>query len=192
MQANLSEKTRYIVFMGVLTLIATVLYFIEIPLFSGYLKLDFSDLPALLAGVMFGPMSGVAVELIKNVFHLCIRGLGDTLGYGNLMNFIVGSAAVAAYSAAVRAALRRGHRRAAFVAAGAAGMAAMVAAGIVGNYLIAPPFFSAMMHVTLTGAALWAAVGAATLLNVIKSAMLAAVAPPVMTALRKYIPAMKE
>jgi riboflavin transporter FmnP len=114
----------------VLTLLATVLYFIEVPIFGGYLKLDFSDIPALLAGVMFGPSSGIAVELIKNLIHLGIRGLGDTFGYGNLMNFIVGTAAVVPYSAVMRAGLRKDVSMGKIsYSAGAAGMAAMVVGG---------------------------------------------------------------
>ena len=185
MQVN--RKTRYIVFTGVLSLLATVLYFIEVPIFGGYLKLDFSDIPALLAGVMFGPSSGIAVELIKNLIHLGIRGLGDTFGYGNLMNFIVGTAAVVPYSAVMRAGLRKDVSMGKIsVLSGAAGIAAMVSVGVIANYLIAPPFFGAVMHVTLSGAALWAAVGAATILNAIKSVTLALISPPILTACKKY------
>lgn len=191
---QINKKTRYVVFTGVLSMLATVLYFIEVPIFGGYLKLDFSDIPALLAGVMLGPSAGVVVELIKNLIHLGIRGMGDTFGYGNLMNFIVGSAAVLPFSAVMRARLRRGAGMGrAAVLSGAAGMAAMVAAGVVGNYFIAPPYFAALMHVTLSGAALWAAVGAATVLNVIKSVILALTVPPILNACKKYyLPDLRE
>lgn len=184
---QINQKTRYIVFMGVFTVLAIVLYFIEIPLFSGYLKIDFSDLPAVLAGVMFGPVASIIVEFLKNLIHLGIRGLGDTLGYGDLMNFIVGVAVAVPFSAVMRAMLRKNSATAkTVVLSGLAGIVTMVAAGVAGNYLLAPPFFRAVLHVNLSSAALWAAIGSATLLNIVKSVMLTVLVPLIVVANKKY------
>jgi riboflavin transporter FmnP len=184
---QINKKTRYIVFTGVFSLLAIVLYFLEIPLFSGYLKVDLGDMPGLLAGMMFGPAAGVTVELIKNLVHLVFRGLGDSFGYGDLMNFIVGVAFIVPYSIVMRLMLRKKRGMAvSSLLGGILGLIAMVAAGFVGNYLIAPPFFKAVLHVTLGGTALWAAIGMATVLNLIKSVMLAVLAPPVIIACKKY------
>lgn len=185
---QINPKTRYIVFVGVLSLLAIVLYFIEIPLFSGYLKLDISDIPALFAGIMFGPSAGVVVEFIKNLIHLGFKGLGDTFGYGDLMNFLVGMAVVVPYSIVIRHMLRKNPgSKAVFPVSGLVGIVSMVAVGILGNYLLAPPYFQALLHITLTGGALWAAIGSATVLNLIKSVMLALVTPPVFLACKKFI-----
>lgn len=185
---QINQKTRYIVFVGVLSLLSIVLYFIEIPLFSGYLKLDISDIPALFAGIMFGPPAGIIVEFIKNLIHLGFKGLGDTFGYGDLMNFLVGVAVVVPSSAVMRYMLRKNSgSKAVFPISGVVGIVSMVTVGILGNYLLAPPYFQALLHVSLTGGMLWAAIGSATVLNLIKSVMLAVVTPPLFFACKKYI-----
>jgi riboflavin transporter FmnP len=185
MQVN--KKTRYVVFTGVFSLLAIVLYFIEIPLFWVYLKVDLSDLPALLAGIMFGPAAGVTVELIKNLVHVAFKGLGETFGYGDLMNFIVGVAVVVPFSSVMRLMLRKKRGIAiASLFSGLAGLVVMVAAGVIGNYLLAPPYFKALLHISMDGAALWSAIGMATLLNLIKSVMLAVLVPPILIATKKY------
>jgi riboflavin transporter FmnP len=186
---QINKKTRYVVFTGVFSLLAIVLYFIEIPipLFSGYLKVDLSDLPALLAGIMFGPVAGVTVELIKNLVHVVFKGIADSFGYGDLMNFIVGVAVVVPFSSVMRFMLRKKRGIAiSSLLSGIAGLIVMVAVGVIGNYLIAPPFFKAVLHITLDGAALWSAIGMATLLNLIKSVMLAVLVPPIIIATKKY------
>lgn len=78
---------------GLLSAIAVVIMIIEIaiPIFPSFLKLDFSDVPALVAGFAMGPIAGVLVELIKNLFHVPTSGTG---GVGELANFIIGCAYV--------------------------------------------------------------------------------------------------
>ncbi|HEX3027014.1 MAG TPA: ECF transporter S component [Clostridia bacterium] len=170
-----SQKTRLIVFTGLFTALSVMLYFFEFPIVPGlsYLKVDFSDLPAVLAAVMFGPAAGIAAELIKNLFHLMVRGFGDTMGFGDLMNFLVGCAFLVPFSMTLRALLKRAKGYAfSAIAAGLAGMAGMTLMGVVGNYLIAPPFFRFMLHIQLSNTALWAAIGGATVLNILKSVIL--------------------
>ena len=80
---------------AMLTAIAEVLYMLDFPLFTGpfaFLKFDFSDIAALIGGITFGPVAGVIIELLKNIIHVFIKGLGSTMGFGDLMNFVVGSA----------------------------------------------------------------------------------------------------
>lgn len=184
-----NRKTQFIVYTGAFSALAIVLYlFLEIPLFSEYLKIDLSDLPAAAAAVVIGPGAGVAVEFIKNFFHVIIRGFGDTMGFGDLINFIVGSALIVPYSLVMRKMLRSG-RGVVFpgICAGAAGLLSMVAVGVVGNYLIAPPYFKLLLHISLSGAALWSAIGAATLLNLIKSAMVGVLITPLAPVLQKLL-----
>lgn len=187
-----SQKTRSLVYGGVFSALAIVLYFFELPIIPGlpYLKIDFSDLPAALAAVLLGPAAGVAVELIKNAVHLLIKGFGDTMGFGDLINFLVGSALVLGYGVALRGwrarhgegrGARAGSGAAGYLLAGAAGAAAMAAAGVAFNFLIAPPYFRVMMHVELGGAALWGAIGGATVLNVMKSVVVAVLAVPLLS-----------
>ena len=83
-------KTQTLVKVGFLSATAFVLMYLEfqVPLFPGFLKLDFSDAPALVASFAMGPLYGVMVELIKNIIHATITQSG---GIGEIANFSVGS-----------------------------------------------------------------------------------------------------
>jgi len=83
-------KTQAIVKIGFLSATAFILMYLEfqVPLFPGFLKLDFSDVPALVASFAMGPLYGVMVELIKNIIHATITQSG---GIGEIANFSVGS-----------------------------------------------------------------------------------------------------
>lgn len=76
---------------SLLGVMAFLIMFIEfpIPLFPAFLKLDLSDLPALIGAFAMGPVSGVVIELIKNILHGIFRG--DSAFIGEFANFAVGS-----------------------------------------------------------------------------------------------------
>ena len=80
---------RKIITMGMLAAVSYVLRLLEIPLpflLPPFLKLDFSDLPALIGAFAFGPVSGIAISLVKNL--LCLLN-PTTLGIGELCNFLI-------------------------------------------------------------------------------------------------------
>ena len=57
--------------------IAYLLMMLDFP-FPGlppFLKIDFSDVPALIAAIIFGPVAGIIVEAIKNILHYGIQGV---------------------------------------------------------------------------------------------------------------------
>ncbi len=83
-----TPKTHLIVGCGVLTALATVLQYLEIPSFVNFIALDFSDLPALIGAFAYGPVAGVIIELVKNVIHLAVSRSGYI---GELSNFILGA-----------------------------------------------------------------------------------------------------
>ncbi len=58
----------------------------SLPFVPSYLKIDFSDLPALLASFSLGPLWGVAVSLVKNVINVFFTTTG---GVGELSNFLL-------------------------------------------------------------------------------------------------------
>ncbi len=80
-----------IIKMALLSAIAFILMLLEfpLPLFPAFLKMDISDLPALIGGFALGPLAAIIIELIKNIFHFIFKPDG-TGGAGNLANFIVG------------------------------------------------------------------------------------------------------
>lgn len=94
-------NTRVMVKLSVLSVIAFVLMFFEFPLAfiaPPFMKMDISDLPALIGAFAIGPMAGVIIELLKNLLNLLIEG-STTGGVGELANFVVGAAYVYAAGA---------------------------------------------------------------------------------------------
>ena len=83
------SKGRYIAKSSLLSAIAAVLMYVATPLpfLPTFLKLDFSELPALLAAFSLGPAAGVYVSLVKNLLHLPST---QTAGVGELANFLIG------------------------------------------------------------------------------------------------------
>lgn len=91
MQSQRSSKLVKLVVLSLLAAISLVLFFISfpLPLLPPYLKVDFSDVPALLAGLIFSPLAGVVVVLIKNLLYFVASGATDPIGV--TANFIAGS-----------------------------------------------------------------------------------------------------
>ncbi len=174
---------------AMLSAVAFVLFLLEFPVIPslGHLKLDFSDIPALIAGVLFGPVYGVAVEFIKNVIELLIKGMGTQMGYGNLMNFIVGCAYVVPFSVVYTKLAKSKKRKLRLAASCACGLVAIVVLGIAANYFIAPLFFRHFLGINLDNAGLWAAVWGATAINAIKGVMLSVISVPVTEVLIKKL-----
>jgi len=94
---------KTIALIGILSAISTVLIYIGFPILPGAsnLELDFSDVPALLAGVGISPVAGVLVILIKNILNIALGG-GAHMLWGAFQNFICGTALVLPCSLLVR------------------------------------------------------------------------------------------
>lgn len=82
------DHLHKITVVALLAAVSTVLMFLSIgvPFVPSYLKLDFSDLPALLASFSLGPVWGVAVSLVKNAINVLFTTTG---GVGELSNFLL-------------------------------------------------------------------------------------------------------
>ncbi len=89
MQTNTHVKTHKLVVTAMLAAVAAVLMFLEfsVPIMPSFIKLDISELPALLASFSLGPVYGVAVCLVKNLVSLTHTSTG---GVGELSNFLLG------------------------------------------------------------------------------------------------------
>ena len=83
---------RFIAVTGILSAAAFVLQLLEFPLpflIPSFIKLDFSDLPALIGSFAMGPVCGIAIEFVKNLFHSLVS---QSFGVGELSNFLLGAA----------------------------------------------------------------------------------------------------
>ncbi len=134
-------KTRNLTVTAVLSAVSIVLSFIgfSIPWMPGFIKLDFSDLPALLAGFAFGPWYAVAVCFIKNILFNVFFGSAQLVGA--LSNFLLGVLFVV--PAAWLYKFRRNRK---FALIGSlVGAFSMAFVGIFTNYYIVYPMYTAMM-----------------------------------------------
>jgi riboflavin transporter FmnP len=125
---------------AMLAAVSSVLMFFDFPLlfFPSFVKLDFSDLPALIGAFSMGPAVGVAVEFLKNLIHLTQTQTG---GIGELANFLVGAALV--FPAGLL--YQRNKTRRGAVIGMIAGSITMAIVGALSNYFILIPFYTAFM-----------------------------------------------
>ncbi|MGJ7922088.1 ECF transporter S component [Neobacillus sp. LXY-4] len=85
-------KVRQLVSIAMLSSIAYILMFLNFPVppFPAFLKIDFSDIPALIGALIFGPSAGVLIELMKNILDYFIKGSETGVPVGHIANFLAG------------------------------------------------------------------------------------------------------
>lgn len=90
MREQNSQRLVKMVVVALLSAVSVVLFFISfpLPLLPPYLKVDFSDVPALLAALVFSPLIGIIIIFIKNVLYFFVSGATDPIGV--VANFIAG------------------------------------------------------------------------------------------------------
>ena len=86
------SKVKVMVSIGMLSSIAYLLMVLQFPLpyFPNFLFVDFSDIPAMLATLIFGPVAGILVELLKNVLDYVATGSQTGIPVGHIANFFAG------------------------------------------------------------------------------------------------------
>lgn len=85
---------RRLVFTALMAALSTVLaefLGFKVPIMPGFMTFDFSDVPAMLASMTMGPVSGVSVCLVKNIFGCFTTKTGCI---GELSNFILSTCLV--------------------------------------------------------------------------------------------------
>ncbi|NLY79089.1 MAG: ECF transporter S component [Lysinibacillus sp.] len=85
-------KLRSFVTIAMLSSISFILMFLNFPLpyFPVFLEIDFSDVPALIAAIIMGPVAGILVELIKNILNWLFMGAPTGVPVGHMANFATG------------------------------------------------------------------------------------------------------
>ena len=135
-------STNTMVKISVLSVLSFILMLFElvIPIFPGFLKMDLSDVPALLGSFALGPVAGVVIELLKNILYIVIRGT-QTGGVGELSNFLVGAIFVFTAGAIYQLKKDKKHALIGMIVA----TIGMAIAGILTNYYLIIPFYTKMM-----------------------------------------------
>ena len=85
-----TQITRKLAITGIMSAVSAVLMMLSfnIPIMPSFIKMDFSELPALVTAFSIGPIWGIIVCLIKNLINL---PFSTTAGVGELSNFVLGA-----------------------------------------------------------------------------------------------------
>ncbi len=130
--------TKAMVTVSLLSALSYVLMLLESPAYIGFLRLELSDIPAIVGAFQFGPVAGVIIELIKNLVKSITAT--KTAGVGELANFIVSAAYVV--PAAIIYRKMKGKYKS-FLSFGAATVC-MAAAGFLINYYVTIPLYATL------------------------------------------------
>ena len=169
-----NKKVFNLTIVGLMTAIATVIYMVfpEVPIVPGvdYMKVDFSDFPAILTGVIFGPVQGILVEVFKNLIHLTRT---TTFGIGEIMNIVIGSSMILSMSLSIKAFKKifksnKINLKIFFISSAITIVVAIVM-GWIANLVFTPIFYN-IMGIPLVTETYLAGVWGSTTLNSIKSA----------------------
>lgn len=131
---------RYMTMTAMLSAIAFILMFMDfsVPFMPGFIKLDISELPALIGTFAMGPASGVIICLVKNILHLLITTTG---GVGELSNFVLGVAFVLPAGLLYK---YKKNRKSALIGS-LAGALIMALFSLPSNYFVVYPFYTNFM-----------------------------------------------
>ncbi|KIL43560.1 riboflavin transporter FmnP [Jeotgalibacillus alimentarius] len=180
------KNTQLLVKLSMLSAVAFLLMMLNFPLpfLPEFLKIDFSDVPALLAAILFSPMAGVVVEALKNILYYLFKGSGVPIG--ELSNFIAGCAFILPvaffyHKRKTKGALAKG------LIAGTVLMVLLLA--VLNYFLILPAYawFFGMDYMLDPAVKLGLTTGAIIPFNLIKSACVAALFIPLFVKLKPWI-----
>ena len=87
---TMRRRVHFLAVTAMLSAVAFILQYLEFPLpfMPGFIKLDFSDMPALLGTFALGPVCGIMIVLLKNVLHSAVS---QSFGIGEISNALLGS-----------------------------------------------------------------------------------------------------
>ena len=139
-----TKRTRALTGTAMLAAVATILMYMEfpIPIMPGFIKMDISELPALIASFAYGPLSGIAVCLIKNLIKLPST---STAAVGELFNFVMGALFVGVAGIVYK---KNKTRKGAIIGA-VAGALIMALVSLPYNYFVVYPAYVVMYHLPL-------------------------------------------
>ena len=134
------NSVRPLAVTAMLSAVGCVLMMLDFPLpmlIPAFVKMDVSELPALLASFSLGPVYGVIVCLVKNVLASIFHG--STLGIGEICNFLLGAVFVG-----VAGLLYKRHKTRKVAVLGAlVGAVLMAVASVPVNYFLTYPMYAA-------------------------------------------------
>ncbi|AYC29361.1 ECF transporter S component [Paenisporosarcina cavernae] len=148
-----NKKLKAMILIAMLSSISFVLMQLNFPIpgLPPFLKVDFSDVPALIAAVIMGPIPGILVAFLKNVLYWISNGSPTGVPVGEMANF----ATSILFMMPVYYIYHKLTSTKGLVVGLAAGVAAMAIGMSVLNYAIFLPMYTYFLHAPeLTGSAL--------------------------------------
>ncbi|MFC4023692.1 ECF transporter S component [Oceanobacillus longus] len=179
-----SSNLLKLIILALLGTISLVLFFINFPLpfLPPYLKIDFSDVPALMASLIFSPIAGVIVVAVKNILYLAVSGAGDPIGVS--ANFLAGVMFVVPVSLLYH----KFNGVKSIVSGLVAGTVIMAVGMSVLNYFFILPAYSWFMGWEMTDQVIWTSVLVGVLpFNIIKGIVVALLFVPIFIKMRSWI-----
>ncbi len=128
---------RKIAVCAIFSALGFALMMLEFPLpfiIPSFIKLDFSEIPALIAAYAFGPIYGIIVCAVKNLLHLFVT---TSAGVGELSNFVLG----AVFCGMAGLAYKKNHSRKGALIGALIGAAAMAVISVATNYFVVYPAY---------------------------------------------------
>ena len=191
MSNNRNKKIFNLTLVGLMTAIATVIYMVfpEINIVPGvdYMKIDFSDFPAILTGIVFSPIQGVLVEVIKNIIHLSKT---TTVGVGEIMNTILGSGMVLSMSLFTKIFAKLFKEKKFSIKSYALSAAITIIITIILGWfanIVFTPIFYWIKGIPIVSETYWVGVWGSTALNTVKSCFNVIPFYPVYFAVEKFV-----
>ena len=134
------KRTRYLVISAMLSAVSIVLmqFDFSVPFMPSFIKMDLSDLPALIGAYSMGPLYGVIIALVKNLLHLLRTSTG---GIGELSNFLL--SALFVLPAGLIYQKKKTRKRA--IMGAVLGAVSMAVFSVITNYFIVYPVYTAFM-----------------------------------------------
>lgn len=136
----MKNNTNRLIKISLLSAVSLALMYFDFPVIPAFpwLKMDLSDVPALLGTFGFGPLVGVTIELIKNILYFFTKGSSVA---GVLANFLFGAALVFPAGLIYH---RKKSKKTAIIGM-LVGTVVMEVAGIFGNIYILLPLYGMKM-----------------------------------------------
>lgn len=182
-----TKRLTMLVFISLLSAMSFILQLLDFPLppFPNFLKIDFSEVPALVAALTYGPIAGIAVEFLKNLLHFLFQGSETgVIPVGHIANFVAGSIFVVIASGIARKV--KGIKGLIYGLA-LASLAMAITLGVA-NYFVLLPVYSYLLNWTIEGTAkLHMVLFGITPFNIIKGILIAVLFIPIYQMLKPHL-----
>lgn len=182
-----NKKLQSMVAIGMLSSISFILMLFNFPLpaLPAFLKVDFSDVPALIAAITMGPVAGILVAFFKNVLDWLFAGSPTGVPVGHMANF----ATSILFILPVYAIYQKFTTKKSMVYGLAAGTLSMTIGMSLLNYLVFLPMYTYFLNMpAMTGDALYGTIVLGIMpFNLIKGLALTAVVLILFTSMHAWI-----